>query len=209
MSTTEERQHIEADVTAQRLGRVYAEALFACTREQSAEILEVLDTLVTEVFRVDAEFEAFLSSAAITREQKDKAIRGAFEGRVPDVFVNFLLVLNDHGRLELLRPIRIAYRDILDEQRGRMRVHVRVARPLTEEQAQRLSSELRAGFNREPVLHTVIDPELLGGLVVQVDDWLYDASVRTRLQNLQQQLIESSSHEIQSGRNRFSSQDGN
>ena len=50
-----------------------------------------------------------------------------------------------------------------------------------------------------------VEPELLGGLVVQVDDWVYDASVRTRLDILRKQLVERSSHAIQSGRDRFSS----
>ena len=42
---------------------------------------------------------------------------------------------------------------------------------------------------------------------MRIGDWLYDASVRTRLENLRNQLIERSSHEIQSGRDRFSSAD--
>ena len=50
---------------------------------------------------------------------------------------------------------------------------------------------------------------LIGGLVVQVGDWLYDASVKARLDQLRNQILERSSHEIQSGRDRFSSDDGN
>ena len=61
----------------------------------------------------------------------------------------------------------------------------------------------------EPVLDVQVDPELLGGLVVRVADWQFDGSVRSRLQNLRNQLIENSSHEIQSGRDRFRSDEGN
>ena len=60
-------------------------------------------------------------------------------------------------------------------------------------------------YGKEPVLHTRVDPDLLGGLVVRVGDWLYDASVRTRLADIRDQVIQRSSHEIQSGRDRFRS----
>ena len=65
--------------------------------------------------------------------------------------------------------------------------------------------QLRDLWQREPILESAVDPDLLGGLVVQVGDWLYDASVRTQLETLRNQLITRSSHEIQSGRDRFSS----
>jgi len=55
----------------------------------------------------------------------------------------------------------------------------------------------------EPVLQETVDPDLLGGMVVRILDWVYDASVRARLQMLRNQLIERSSHGIQSGRDRF------
>ena len=61
-------------------------------------------------------------------------------------------------------------------------------------------------LRREPVLELTVDPTLLGGLVVRVGDNLFDGSVRTRIDTLRKQLIERSSHEIQSGRDRFSSQ---
>ena len=82
---------------------------------------------------------------------------------------------------------------------------MRSAVPLDEGQLERLRQELRADFRREPILTAVVDPELLGGLVVRVGDWVYDASVRTRIETVRNQLIERSSHEIQLGRDRFSS----
>ena len=62
-------------------------------------------------------------------------------------------------------------------------------------------------MKREPVLIPKVDPDILGGLIVQVGDWRYDASVRHQLDIIRNQLIESSSHEIQVGRDRFSSAD--
>ena len=102
-----------------------------------------------------------------------------------------------------------ATQELRNERMGRMRVEVQSATPLPEDQRERLRRELKETFQREPLLSVRTDPELLGGLVVRVGDWLYDASVRVQLDSIRNQIIERSSHEIQSGRDRFSSADGN
>lgn len=115
------------------------------------------------------------------------------------------MVVNEHDRLGLLRPITTAFRNDFEERKQQQRVHVRSAAPLLEAQINRLREELRQVMTHEPVIETRIDPDLIGGMVVQVGDWLYDASVRTQLLAIRNRLTERSSYEIQSGRNRFSS----
>jgi F-type H+-transporting ATPase subunit delta len=119
--------------------------------------------------------------------------------------MNFLLVLNGHERLDLLRAIVEAYRELRDERAGRVAVVVRSAVPLPGDQRDHLIQELRETFQREPVVEIQLDPDLLGGVVVQVGDWVYDQSVKSKLEDIRNQLIARSSHEIQSGRDRFSS----
>jgi F-type H+-transporting ATPase subunit delta len=203
------RHQTVLDDTERRVARVYAEALYeaAAQQHQEGEILEELNALEVALFKGDPRMQAYIASTALGRERR-KAILKAFEGRAHDLLVNFLYVLNEHDRLDVLRGAIIAYQDLYDRRTGRMRVLVRSAVPLDEGQAEDLRRRLRETFHHEPVLHTTVDPDLLGGLVVQVDDWLYDASVRTRLQHLRNQITERASHEIQSGRDRFSSADG-
>jgi F-type H+-transporting ATPase subunit delta len=203
--------HPTADVSAQRVARVYAEALLraADKQGQTDAILEELDSLVNDIFRADPQFETFLASGAIGRDRKSHVLQSVFGNRASAVFSNFLMVLNHHDRLELLRPILAAYRELHDERARRIRVLVRSAVPLADEQRDRLQRELHDTFLLEPVLITQVDPELLGGMVVRVGDWLYDASVRTQLDMIRNQLIARSSYEIQSRRDRFSSADGN
>ena len=55
----------------------------------------------------------------------------------------------------------------------------------------------------EAVFEEKVDPDILGGLIIRIQDWIYDASVRTRLGEVREQLVERSSHGIQGGRNRF------
>src|SRR2546430_2054695 len=65
-------------------------------------------------------------------------------------------------------------------------------------------SEVEGVLGATPVVRLVVDPSLIGGLVVQVGDHVYDASVRNRLEQLRQRLIEGKTHEIQSRRDHFS-----
>jgi F-type H+-transporting ATPase subunit delta len=211
MTTDNEQQladhALTADVSAQRVARVYAEALLnaADKHGQGDAVLDELQALIQEVFSADPRLETFLSGGVISRRAKADAIRSVFQNRASATFLNFLLVLNDHERLELLRPVLAAYRALRDERARRIRVRVQTAVPLPDDQRQRLLHELREVFHLEPVLDEQVDPDLLGGMVVRVGDWLYDASVRTRLETLQNQVIARSSHEIQSRRDRFRS----
>jgi F-type H+-transporting ATPase subunit delta len=160
---------------------------------------------VRDVFPALPDFEQFLASGAISREHKPKVIRDTLGRQASPLFLNFLLVLNDHERLGLIRPIQVEYRDLYNRRTGHLRVLVRSAVPLPEDQQQRLRQEVHALYHREPILDLRVEPDLLGGLVVQVGDRVYDSSVRSRLLNLRNQLIERSSYEIQHGRDRFRS----
>jgi F-type H+-transporting ATPase subunit delta len=193
------------EVGAQRVARVYAEALLDAAEKQgqAGEVLEELESLVQDVFAAAPQFEAFLASRAISRKRKPPVIQSTLGSRASPIFLNFLLVVNQHERLELLRPILAAYRSLHEERTGHVRVQVSSAVPLAGDQRQRLEQELRSIFQREPIVETRIDPDLLAGLVVQVGDWVYDGSVRARLANLRNQLIERSTYAIQSRRDHF------
>ena len=193
------------DDATQHVAHVYARALLNAAQKEgkTEEIVEDLDALVREVLPRDPYLEAFLTSRAVGRERKAQALRAAFHGRASDLFLNFLLVLNEHDRLEALRAIAAAVRELYEQQAGLVHVQVRSAVPLADDQRDRLRQELKARFGREPVLETRVDPDLLGGLTVQVGDVLYDASIRSRLERIRNHLIESSSHAIQSQRDRF------
>jgi F-type H+-transporting ATPase subunit delta len=184
------------DDATRHIARIYAEALLdaADKRQQTGEVLEQLEELVGDVLNRDSGFALFLASAVVGREHKRQALRRAFEGKINDTLYNFLLVLNDHDRLDVIRQVAITLRALHERRAGRMHVDVRAASPLGDEQQERLRQELREKFKREPILSVRIDPELLGGLVVRVDDWVYDGSVRARLERIRNQLLSRSSY---------------
>jgi F-type H+-transporting ATPase subunit delta len=205
------RPHTVLDPSAGRIARVYAEALYraASKRGQVDELLEELQSLIDDVFPADAAFESFLYSAIIGREQKGELIDRTFKEKGSELFVNALGVLNDHERLDLLRPIVAEYQQMRDEHAGLVRVLVETPVPLADDQRLRLERELKESLHKTPRIETRIDPDLLGGMVVWVDGWLYDGSIRTQLEEIRNHLLTRSSHEIQSRRDRFCSTNGN
>ena len=203
---TDHANDFHADVSAQRLARVYAEALYnvADAQGQLPAVMGELDSLVDDVFKVEPRLEVLMSSAAVGPAVRRDAIEKAFKGRASDVFYRFLLVLNDHERLELARPIRQALHELDDARHQRVKVHVTSAVPLSDEARGRVADSVRGRFGIEPVVVARVDPAILGGLKVRIGDTQLDASVRTRLDNLRDQILARSSHEIQTGRDRFS-----
>jgi F-type H+-transporting ATPase subunit delta len=200
-------RELQGDASAQRIARVYAEALLEGAQKQNLteEIQQDLEGLLRDVAGSDPLMRNFFLGGVVGRGARKEALEKAFAGRVNEIFLNFLLVLNDHDRLELLGPIIGAYEKLMVERSGKVVVRVRSAVPLADEYRERLVQQLAQMTRREPILETSVDPSLLGGLVVRVGDYVYDASVRTRLATLRNQLIERSSHAIQTGRDRFSS----
>jgi F-type H+-transporting ATPase subunit delta len=194
------------DVGARRIARVYAEALLnaAEARNQVDDILEELASLVQGVIAADPKAAAVFSSAALGRKARLEILEKVFKPRASELFYQFLRVLNDHERLDLLTLVNSEIRALSDQRRRRIRVQVSSAVPLVDDQRERISARVRDFFQLEPILLEQVEPSLLGGLRVRIGDRQLDSTVRTRLETLKQQLLARSSHEIQSGRDRFS-----
>jgi F-type H+-transporting ATPase subunit delta len=196
----------EEGSSERRVARVYAEALLDVATEKNLadEIGAELQEIVKEVYGKSPEVETALSSPVIKRTVKAPVIEHAFKGQVSDLVLNFLNVLNNKDRLILLRHATAAYRDLLDEREKRVRVTVRSAVPLSDEQSEHISKAIADATGLYPVIASRIEPELLGGMIVQVGDQVFDSSVRNRIENIRTQLLGRSNYEIQTGRDRFS-----
>jgi F-type H+-transporting ATPase subunit delta len=178
------------DDQTRQLSRVYGEALLNAAGPQAANVLDELETLIHDVFDRQPAIATTVGSPAVGRERREEVLRHTLQGRVSDTLFHFLLVLNRHQRLNILRQIAITARDILETRSGRIQIEVRSAVPLADDQQERLRQDLRTTLHREPVLHLHVDPDLIGGVLVRVGDRVYDATIRGRLDNLRTQLLE-------------------
>jgi F-type H+-transporting ATPase subunit delta len=194
------------DESAAELSRTYAEALVGAAeaRGQVEPVLDELDAVVADVLAPNPKFASLLASPLLPQQDKDRILVETFEGRALPTVVQFLRVLNRHGRLGLLAPVARAARAIWDRRQNRRPVSVRSAVPLDDAQLADLRDRLARLLGATPILKLSVDPSLIGGLIVQAGDDVYDASVRRRLEQLRQRLAEGKTHEIQSRRDHFS-----
>jgi F-type H+-transporting ATPase subunit delta len=194
-----------ADVGAERLARVYAESLFAAAEDAGdiSIVIEEFDSLIDEVFSKDAHLQALFAGAAVGRTARRAVLDKVFATRASSLFYKFLMVLNEHERLDLLRAIRQALHELDNERNRRTKVHVYTAIALPAGYGDRIAGAVRQRFGLEPILVSHVDPALLGGMKIRIGDRQFDASVRTRLDNLRTQIMARSSYEIQSRRDHF------
>jgi F-type H+-transporting ATPase subunit delta len=198
-------ERLAPDVGAEGVGEVYAKALLGAARSggQTAAVLEELDVLVGEVLAEHPRLAAVLASPLISHEEKSGLLDRLLAPRVTPVLLHFLKVVARHGRLDALGAIRRQAQRLDEESRGRVRVRVSTATPLDAAGLERIVQQLRTMLSGEPIVESVVDPGLIGGAVLRIDDTVYDGSVANQLQAVRQQMIERSVHEIQSRRDRF------
>jgi F-type H+-transporting ATPase subunit delta len=188
------------------VARRYADALLgAAEKEGGVEpLLAEFAEIQTEVIERFPRFAAILESPRVPVKEKDRMLVEIFDKRTSDVALKFLRVVNRHGRLDLLGTILREAESIWEKRQGRLRVNVRSAVPLEANQVDALKNRLAALLKATPVLEVWTDPSLIGGLVIEVGDHRFDASIKSRLQQIRQRLIEGKTHEIQSRRDQFS-----
>ena len=101
---------------------------------------------------------------------------------------NFLRVLAENGRLSIVTDIESAYQRLLERALGRVRAKVHAAAPLSEEELNVLVDAFSRLTNMTVLPTIELDPELLGGVMVEIEGRVYDASLKTQLQRVGETL---------------------
>lgn len=191
------------DPGAQAVARVYANAFLGAAGDRAAEFLEEFTSLQDDVLAHQPDFARLLTGRVLSRDEALRLIEKTIAPNASELFTNFLRVLARHDRLNLLPSILQEAHVRHEWAGGRRRVIVTSAMPLSDEQRQQIYNRLNETLRFEPVLILKVDPKVLGGLMIQVGDTVYDTSLRARLNQLRSRLRQRSLYEIQSGRDRF------
>lgn len=182
---------LQAGSARARLAKLYAEAVLVSAPASSVDsIANELDSFVNEVLDRDPQVESFLASPAVGKKVKLAVLDKSLPGHASDLMRGLFATLARNGRLDLIRGIAQTYRNLLDEREGRVRVKVTAAADLSDAQRGTLTTTLSNMLKKTPVLDIRVEPDILGGMVVQVGDRVIDTSVRTRLQTLRSLLLD-------------------
>jgi F-type H+-transporting ATPase subunit delta len=135
------------------------------------------------------DLKTVLLSPAVSATRK-RAVVGRFASMIPlaGIVRNFLFVLINRHRIDLLSEIRQAYEVVLDERLGILRSEVKSAQPLTDEQRIKVEGELARIAGQQVRCDYKVDETLLGGVTAKVGSTVYDGSVRAQLEIMRQRL---------------------
>ncbi len=179
------------------VARVYAEAMLGLAEKRGeAESLNEELAQVARLYARDPGFRDFVASPLIDVEEREESLERAFRGRASELLVDSLQILNRKGRMSLLPAVAEVFRRLYREHLRQVEVDVTSAIALSDDQRRRLQEAIRRRTGRDAILSESVDPSLLGGLVVRLEDRKIDASVATQLERLSETLLSRASREI-------------
>lgn len=179
----------------------YAAALLdlAGGREVWQQIADELQELVTGMDQ-DPELDRFMSSGSVRGEPRRESFEKLFRGRLNDLLLNTLQVLNARRRCNLIRALHRCVQLRLEFVQDEREVKVQTAVPLWHELRTAIKSVVSGWIGKTAILVEEVRPELIGGLVIQVGDLRVDGSVLSRVQAIRHQLAGRISEAIHTGR---------
>jgi F-type H+-transporting ATPase subunit delta len=169
--------------------RIYARALYEAAQEQG-RVDVVRDQLAELAAALEStpELEAFLANPQLDPGAKASVLDELCAGADP-VVRNFVRLVASKGRAGQLRPIFEEFESIVDREQGRLKVELTTAYELDEQEADGIVRKIERASGRTVEASRSVDPELIGGMILQAGSLRVDASVRGRLNRLRRQLV--------------------
>jgi F-type H+-transporting ATPase subunit delta len=172
-----------------RYARSLAEVVFEENLEQA--VTEDLKTY-SEIFKAIPELADAFHSPAVPHAAKEKLLGELMTLHpVTPIASNFLRVLLQHSRIQHIAQIYRQYLSAVNVRKGIVSAKVSTTAPLSPEELKDLGDRLARFTGRHVTVESRTEEELLGGVVVQIGNTIFDGSVRARLLDMKKRLAES------------------
>lgn len=175
-------------INTQTLARPYARAAFefASTARQIDAWSGMLSLAAVAVEL--PQVAELLKNPRLTSENKVQSLFKLFGNDIDEAFRNFVSTLGDNDRLDVLPTIRELFEELKAESEKTLDVEVQTAFELTPAQLQTLAAALSKRLDRTVNPQQVVNPALIGGVVIRAGDVVVDGSVRGKLSQLAESL---------------------
>ena len=172
-------------------GTLYGKSLYdlAVSENLSDEIMEEMSA-VSELLSQYPEYVRLLLEPSIAKKERLKLLDDAFGGQIHPYLLNFMKILTENGLLREFRACESCYRGLWYDAHGITVAQVASASPLDDAQAARLKEKLEKMSGKTVIMQTRVEPELLGGVQVELEGRLYDGTVKGRLTGIRRSLDE-------------------
>jgi F-type H+-transporting ATPase subunit delta len=174
----------------EQVAGVYARALFEVASERG-----VLDTVreqlaqFVDALSADRQLEIFFVSPYFSTAEKIDGLGRMIEG-ADETFMSFLETLVERQRMPEISHIQARYEELWDVEMKLLPVEVTSAVALDEETVRSIGERIGSGTGNTIQLTTVVDPDMLGGIVLRVGNVVLDASIRSRLNQLRKEVAQ-------------------
>ena len=167
----------------------YAGALLASAKEAGVltGVAESYASLM-EMHLGDTALRIFLASPQVRTEEKKELLQTVFAGRVEPLLLNFVYLLIDKNRMENFRDIGEAFAHLVEQEQGVMRARVTTAIALPADLEDQLRTRLGKLTGKTMILEKRVDPAVIGGVKVIMEDKILDGTVRANLDLLRKTL---------------------
>jgi F-type H+-transporting ATPase subunit delta len=174
----------------EELARVYGRSLFEVAREQGKlDVLREQLGALADALAENRQLSLFFFSPYFSTEEKQDAL-----GRVlldaDEALLNFLHLLIENHRMPVIFRIREQYERLWEEENRMLPVQITSAIELDSETTESLGQRIGERAGRRVTLEALVDPDILGGIVVRVGNSILDASIRTRLEQLRRHVAQ-------------------
>jgi F-type H+-transporting ATPase subunit delta len=173
------------------IARRYAQALFLAAKRKDAVAQVGADLALVLVIDTGqgGRIRHFLEAPQVLVEQKLAVLEAGFRSHVHGLVVEFLKLLLRKKRLFHLRDIVEQFERLVEDHQGIVRARVTTAVPLEDAETKALVRSLEASLAKKVNAVTLVDPSILGGMVVKVGDRIADRSVARMLEIMREQLL--------------------
>jgi len=162
----------------------YAAALFQAAAAKGEEQKVQADLGSAHKLLLDA--MGALRHPRVPPASKKKLLSEALGDKIGATTLNFLNLLVDKKRFELMVMVAAVYAKLAADKRGAAKAHVRTAKPLSPDELKTLAAKLKNFSGKEIELDVKDDPELIGGIAVKIGDWVLDSSLRGQLRRMKE-----------------------
>jgi F-type H+-transporting ATPase subunit delta len=173
----------------EEIATVYARSLFEVASEQD-KLDVVRDQLgeFADALSQTRELQVFLFSPYFSTQEKEDGLERAVSDADPAV-LNFLKLLIEKHRMPVIFRARAEYDRLWEDENKLLPVEITSAIELDEDIVKQLGDRISEQTGRKVELSSRVEPDILGGIVVQVGNAVLDASVRNRLDQLRRQVV--------------------
>ena len=192
------------DTERQYIGTVYAKGLLGAAEKanQVTQVVDELESIVVDVLPQLPKLKLLLESPRVPMEVKEMVLNQSFSAG-SSVLLTFLKVVCRHGRFDCLRVISRTATALLQEQTGVVEVRVTTAELVPESMHEELKTKLGQILEKQVVIRTETDADILGGLVVRVGDTVFDGSVANQLSQIRRTAVDQAMQQIRQSLDRF------